>query len=185
MALGPILVMLATSLKTRNQIFGDTASFFFMPTLMNYQAVLEDPANVRFLTNSLIVAIVSTAITLTLGCMAAYAIVRFRFMGRDAASLARCSCAWCAAGCALRSGLHHLDLPVRAHQHAHGVILVYTAINLPFVIWICRASSCRLPRPLEEAARIDGREPLSGLLLVVCCRSSSRGWPRRRSSPSA
>ncbi len=81
MALGPIIVMLGTSLKTRNQIFGDTASFFFMPTLANYQAVLEDPANVRFLTNSLIVAIVSTAITLTLGCMAAYAIVRFRFMG--------------------------------------------------------------------------------------------------------
>lgn len=167
MALGPIIVMITTSLKTRNQIFGDTASFVFMPTLSNYAAVLEDPANVRFLSNSLTVALVSTVLTLTLGCMAAYAIVRFRFMGRDTASF----------GTLLMRMVPPavLCVPVFTiwtYQYGltntlSGVILVYTAINLPFVIWILQSFIVQVPRPLEEAARIDGANPYQVFLFVV------------------
>jgi multiple sugar transport system permease protein len=167
MALGPILVMISTSLKTRNQIFGDTASFFFMPTLSNYQAILEDPANVRFLTNSLTVALVSTVITLILGCMAAYAIVRFRFMGRDAASLGTLLMRMVPPAVLCVPVFTIWTYQYNLTNTLSGVILVYTAINLPFVIWILQSFIVQVPRPLEEAARMDGANPFQVFFLVV------------------
>ncbi len=47
------------------------------------------------------------------------------------------------------------------------MILVYTAINLPFVIWILQSFIVQVPRPLEEAARIDGANPYQVFFLVV------------------
>ena len=166
-ALGPLLVMVTTSLKLKTQIFGDAGVLLFMPTLDNYRAVLEDGSNLRFLSNSLIVAVVSTALTLTFGCMAAYATVRFRFMGKDVASV----------GTLLMRMVPPavLTVPVFTiwtYQYGlsntlFGVILVYTAINLPFVIWILQSFIEGVPRSLEEAARMDGANPYQVFLLVV------------------
>lgn len=95
MSLGPIVLMLTTSLKLNVDVMSDASSFFFSPTLKNYETVLCDvlwyePAHVdycsptftRSLGSSLLIALVSTGITLIAGCMAAYALVRFKFMGR-------------------------------------------------------------------------------------------------------
>jgi len=100
MSVGPIVLMLTTSLKLNVDIMSDSSSLLFMPTLRNYEAAVCDllwyePSHVDFcdptfgraLINSLIISIVSTALTLIIGCMAAYALVRFRFMGRDTVSL--------------------------------------------------------------------------------------------------
>jgi multiple sugar transport system permease protein len=167
MALGPIIVMISTSLKTRNQIFGDGASFFFMPTLSNYEAVLADPNNVRFLTNSLTVALVSTVITLTFGCMAAYAIVRFRFMGRDAASFGTLLMRMVPPAVLCVPVFTIWTYQYNLTNTLTGVIFVYTAINLPFVIWILQSFIEQVPKPLEEAARVDGANPYQTFFLVV------------------
>jgi multiple sugar transport system permease protein len=78
----PIVLMFATSLKVQTQIFTNSINFFFTPTLENYREVLGEGSFTRYLTNSLIVGVVSTVITLVLGCMAAYGLARFRFKGR-------------------------------------------------------------------------------------------------------
>lgn len=166
-ALGPIFVMISTSLQQKADIFSDSVSFFFMPTLENYAAVLSDGQNTRYLTNSLIVASVSTALTLICGSMAAYAIVRFRFLGREAASV----------GTLLMRMVPPavLTVPVfliwtyefNLSNSLSGVILVYTAINIPFVIWILQSFIAQVPRPLEEAARIDGANFYQIFFLVV------------------
>ena len=166
-ALGPLIVMVATSLKTRNQIFGDTASFFFMPTLANYHEVLGDPSNVRFLTNSLIVALVSTAITLAFGCMAAYAIVRFRFIGRDTASLSTLLLRMAPPAVLCVPVFTIWTYQFGLTNTLSGVILVYTAINLPFVIWILQSFIVQVPEELEEAAHIDGANPFQVFYMVV------------------
>ncbi|MEL6424102.1 MAG: carbohydrate ABC transporter permease, partial [Pseudomonadota bacterium] len=100
MSVGPIVLMLATSLRLNVDILSETSSIFFMPTLRNYETALCDvlwytpehvgycdPTFGRALGNSLIIALISTGLTLVIGCMAAYAIVRFRFFGRDTVSL--------------------------------------------------------------------------------------------------
>ena len=78
----PIVLMFATSLKLQTQIFTTGINVLFLPTLENYREVLGEGSFQRYLGNSLIVGVISTAITLVLGCMAAYGLARFRFRGR-------------------------------------------------------------------------------------------------------
>ncbi|MEL6751961.1 MAG: hypothetical protein AAFO70_07755, partial [Pseudomonadota bacterium] len=86
MALGPIVLMLTTSLKLKVDIFSSTSGWLFVPTMANYETVLCNvlwytpehvsycnPTFGRALGNSLIVATISTGLTLLIGCMAAYA----------------------------------------------------------------------------------------------------------------
>ena len=68
----PIILMFATSLKLQTQIFNTGIHFIFAPTLENYRDVLGEDSFKRYLGNSLMVGVVSTVITLVLGCMAAY-----------------------------------------------------------------------------------------------------------------
>jgi multiple sugar transport system permease protein len=84
LCIGPIAVMLLTSFKTQSQTFTTDLNFFFVPTMENYRDVLTDASFARYLVNSLIVGIVSTALTLLIGCMAAYGMARFSFAGRKA-----------------------------------------------------------------------------------------------------
>jgi multiple sugar transport system permease protein len=100
MSVGPIVLMFANSFKLDVDITSGTGGLLFMPTIQNYETALCDvlwyePEHLDFcglkfggaFLNSLVIALVSTILTLVIGCMAAYALVRFRFMGRDAASL--------------------------------------------------------------------------------------------------
>ena len=100
MAVGPILMMLINSFKLDVDIISGTAGLLFVPTIQNYETALCDilpyePDHLDFCSlkfggafiNSLIIALVATLLTLIIGCMAAYALVRFRFMGRDTACL--------------------------------------------------------------------------------------------------
>jgi multiple sugar transport system permease protein len=48
-----------------------------------------------------------------------------------------------------------------------GIILVYVAMNLPFVIWILQSFIVQVPIQLEEAAKMDGANPLQIFFLVV------------------
>ena len=167
MSLGPILLMLLTSLKLKVDIFNDVSTFFFVPTLKNYSQVIHDPSLMRYLWNSLYVGLISTAFTLVMGCMAAYAIVRFRFMGRDVVSLTTLLMRMIPPAV--------LTVPVFAiwtfqyglSNSLHGLILVYVAINLPFVIWILQSFIKQVPIQLEEAARVDGANPFQVFFLVV------------------
>ena len=83
LCVAPIIVIFATSLRQQVQIFSEPLNFIFMPTLENYRAVIQEDKLDRYLFNSLFVGFVSTVITLVLGCMAAYGLARFRFVGRS------------------------------------------------------------------------------------------------------
>ena len=167
MSLGPIALMLLTSLKLKVDIFNDVSTFFFIPTLRNYVSVVNDPSLMRYLGNSLIVGLVSTGLTLTMGCMAAYAIVRFRFMGRDVVSLTTLLMRMVPPAVLTVPVFAIWTFQFRMGNTLHGLILVYLAINLPFVIWILQSFIVQVPIQLEEAARVDGANPFQVFFLVV------------------
>ena len=48
-----------------------------------------------------------------------------------------------------------------------GIILIYVAMNLPFVIWILQSFIVQVPRSLEEAARVDGAGPFQVFFRIV------------------
>lgn len=180
MSLGPILLMLATSLQLNVDIMSDTSSLFFMPTVKNYETVLCNvlwytpehvdfcnPTFARSLGNSLIVALVSTLITLVIGCMAAYALVRFRFMGRGTISMSTLMMRMVPPAVLLVPVFGIWTFQYGLDGTFTGIILVYVAMNLPFVIWILQSFIIQVPIQLEEAAKMDGANPLQVFFLVV------------------
>lgn len=202
MAVGPIALMFINSFKLDVDIIGGTGGFLFLPTIQNYETALCDvlwyePEHLRFcqlkfggaFINSLIIALVSTLLTLVIGCMAAYALVRFKFFGRDTASLTTLMVRmvppavllvpvfgpWNDEFCFDRDGLIAGSIRETmggrgdvclAGTHG-GIILIYVAMNLPFVIWILQSFIVQVPRSLEEAARVDGAGPFQVFFMVV------------------
>lgn len=202
MAVGPIFLMFSNSFKLDVDIIGGTSGLIFLPTIQNYETALCDvlwyePKHLDFcalkfggaFVNSLIIALVSTALTLIIGCMAAYALVRFRFMGRDTASLTTLMVRMVPPAVLLVPvfGLWNNEFCISkkfwlgelirdtfggrgdvclAGTHS-GIILIYVAMNLPFVIWILQSFIVQVPRSLEEAARVDGAGPFQVFFQIV------------------
>jgi len=166
MCLAPMVVMVLASLKTEVQIFDTRWSWLFAPTLENYRAVIGAGHIDRYLFNSLKISVAATVITLLLGTMCAYAMARFRFLGRAPLGYATL---------VLRTlPPAVLAVPVFVLWSAwgiadtlSGVVLVYTALNLPFVIWLLYGFIDQLPVELEEAATIDGCGPLRVFWKIV------------------
>jgi multiple sugar transport system permease protein len=158
--------MFATSLKLQTQIFNTGINFIFTPTLQNYRDVLNEGGFTRYLSNSLIVGVVSTLFTLVLGTMAAYGLARFRFHGRNTVAYTTLL---------LRTvPLAVLAVPVFMIWNEAGIInslsgliLLYVAVNLPFTIWLLYGFIAQVPIELEEAARIDGCGPIQVFYKVV------------------
>ncbi len=181
MSLGPIVLMLATSFKTNVDVYDSSVSaFFFAPTMANYETVLCDvlwyePSHVEYcdptfgraLGNSIYVALVSTGLTLLMGCMAAYALVRFRFMGRGTVSMTTLMMRMVPPAVLLVPVFGIWTFQYGLDGTFTGIILVYTAMNLPFVIWILQSFIVQVPMQLEEAARMDGANPIQIFFLVV------------------
>ena len=180
MSLGPIIMMVTTSLKLNVDIMSDASSLWFSPTLQNYETVLCDvlwyePVNVdycnptfsRALGNSIFIALMSTAITLILGCMAAYALVRFKFMGRGTISMTSLIMRMVPPAVLLVPVFGIWTFNYGLDGTFAGIVLVYVAMNLPFVIWILQSFIVQVPMQLEEAAKMDGANPLQIFFLVV------------------
>ena len=202
MAVGPIVLMLANSFKLDVDIISGTSGLIFLPTIQNYETALCDilwyePDHLDFcrlkfggaFINSIVIALISTAITLVLGCMAAYALVRFRFLGRDTVSLSTllvrmvppavllvpvfglwnnefCIGKQTWLGALLRDTFGGRGDVCLEGTHS-GIILIYVAMNLPFVIWILQSFIVQVPLSLEEAARVDGAGPFQVFFKIV------------------
>ena len=179
----PVVMMVLVSFKTEAQIFDTRWSWLFMPTMDNYRSVIQDGHIDRYLLNSIKISVASTLITLMLGTMCAYAMARFRFLGREPLGYATL----------LLRNLPPavLAVPVFVLWSAwgiadtlSGVVLVYVALNLPFTIWLLYGFIDQLPIELEEAAAIDGCGPFRVFWRIVLPLLKP-AWPRQRSSPSA
>lgn len=166
LCVAPIVLIFATSLRTQNQIFSEPLNFLFTPTLENYRGVLADDRFDRYLANSLFVGVVSTAATLSMGCMAAYGLARFQFPGRTAFAYTTLL---------LRTvPLAVLAIPVfmiwsewHLVNSLWGLVLLYVAVNLPFTIWLLYGFIEQVPIELEEAASIDGCGPVRVFFHVI------------------
>ena len=167
MALAPIWVMIATSFK--NDVIVQQKEplwFFFVPTLDNYAHILTRGNFDIYLRNSIIVGTLSTLITLFLGGLCAYALARTEFRGRrfvaNASLLVRmvppAVLAVPAFAMVITLGLDN-DLAV--------LTFFYTALNLPFAIWLLFGFYKQVPVELEEAAVIDGATPLQVFFRVM------------------
>lgn len=184
-SLAPIFVMVATSFKLQVDILSSDIRWFFVPTLSNYDEILNNTRFTIFLTSSLVIAIGATILTLLTGAMAAFAIARMRFPGRGLMAqttliirmIPPSVLAVTVVGFWIAWGIGDILPGIRATLPAGralfldgtqvGLMLFYTALNLPFTIWLLFGFLKQVPVELEEAAIVDGANPFQVFFRVI------------------
>ena len=172
----PLYWMVTTSLKPVNEIF-QKPPVLFPSTLQidSYKQILGLPTTrpeiyinaIVYLKNSLIIASITTLLTMIMAVPAAYALSRFQFRGQSAFVL------FLLVAQMLPSVLMVIPLFVLFRQWGiinlsyTSVILADTALALPFAIIILRTSFLQIPIAIEEAAWIDGATRTQELYYII------------------
>jgi multiple sugar transport system permease protein len=146
----------------------------FQPTTEHWTTlfVAEQEMTLRHFRNSLIAASFSTFFTVIIGSMAGYALSRFRYYWARLNWRNDNIAFWIISQRFLPPAV--LIIPFilfynsfgLIDKHA-GLILAYTAFNLPFAVWIMRDFFNSLPIDLEESARVDGATRWQTFLRIV------------------
>ena len=165
----PLLFMVMASVKSDVDIFDPKALFHFTPTFANYQEVLTGSTGAaqaagsymgastgpRALLASAAVTIVSTVLAIVFGSAAAYGLARYSFRGnRDLAFFILSTrmappIAFVLPMFLVFRTLHVLDT-------YFVLIIVYTGMNMSFVVWLLRGFFAEIPIELEQSALLDG-----------------------------
>ncbi|MEZ4679638.1 MAG: carbohydrate ABC transporter permease [Caldilineaceae bacterium] len=151
----PILWMVLTSFKTEQIAFAFPPKFFFTPTLENWQVALVGTDYLGFLYNTLIITGVSTVAAIVLGIPAAYAMAYYPTKRTDGSMM------WVMSTRMLPPvgvivPLYVLFQWLNLLDTHLGMIIIYTAMNVPLVIWMVRSFMIDIPFEIIEAARMDG-----------------------------
>lgn len=133
-------------------------------SLDNFRAIFgygEDVVAIpvaSYFKNSLIISLTSTFVALLIGMTGGYAFARYRFPAKGPIFL------WLmlsrtVPGIALSLPIFIIWSRLGIIDTKFGVILVFTAINVPFTIWLTEGFFRQVPKDLNEAAQIDGCTP--------------------------
>jgi multiple sugar transport system permease protein len=170
----PIVWLILTSFKNTAGIYAWPPQYWPDPfTLGNYTSIITNsPELLRYILNSFIVAIGCTAITLTFGGLAAYALSRLglRFAGVLMVFILAVSMF---PPVSLLPSLFQNYLNLGLLNSYTGLILAHAGLFLPFSVWMLASYFATLPVEIEEAARLDGMGFLRIFLTIVLPLS----WP--------
>lgn len=161
----PLLWVLRTSFADKVVAYKIPPDLFFTPTLDNYREILQRFSFGSFFLNSLIIAIVSTAIAVAFGALAAYSIDRFKAGGRIM-PLAILATQMMPPIVLVIPFFLIFKKTGLADSHA-GLALTYLTFNLPYVVWLMMSFFKQVPRELDEAALIDGCGPFAVFRRIV------------------
>jgi multiple sugar transport system permease protein len=158
----PLAYLVLNSLKLQSEMY--TIPPIIIPsriTFEHFQVAFDNPRTVRFLTNSLIVTSVTTGITVVVSTLAAYGLARLGLRAR------------------YLSLIVFIFLFIRFYPRittvipyflvmrefglldtVWAIIIGHLGITIPFVTWLMLIVFQDLPREVEEAAMVDGANPL-------------------------
>jgi ABC-type glycerol-3-phosphate transport system permease component len=150
----PFLWMVSTSFKTNSATMVLPPEFIPKePTTENYQQVTEMFPMIRFLGNSLLVAILTTLGQIIFSSMAAYAFARIQFKGRNKLFLLYLATMMVPSQVTM--------IPQFILMKDFGWLNTYQALIIPgmvgvFGTFLMRQAMLSVPKELEEAAFMDG-----------------------------
>lgn len=163
----PFLYMLFTSFKTPLETIAVPPSVLPSQwTIENYASAISRDGVVASFVNSIVTAVLSTLISLTLAVPAAYAVTRFQTrFGRFfiVGSLVMRMVPPIVVGVPLIAIFRNLGIS----DTSLALSIAHTTISLPLSIWLMASFFEAVPVDLEEAAKIDGASRLGALWRVV------------------
>ncbi|MBS2963381.1 carbohydrate ABC transporter permease [Actinocrinis puniceicyclus] len=156
----PLLFVVLGGFRTNAELNSDPAALIPHHWVWsNYTSVLTNAQFWRNIYNSLLIAVVATAVAVGVGSMAAYALSRYNFRGSEAFY------GFFVIGLLFPIGVAALPLFLLLHdlhmlEHWWGVAIPEAAFSLPATIVILRPFMRAVPGEIEDAAMIDGTSRL-------------------------
>lgn len=133
----------------------------------NFTDVVTEQPFGRWLLNSAIIALLTTALGVAMACSAAYAFSRFQFAGRDA-GLMSFLVSQMFPGTLMMIPLYIIIVKwLGLGSTWGGLVLIYTMTAIPFCVWMLKGYFDTIPRELEESAMIDGASPATVFFRIV------------------
>ncbi|QWU17632.1 carbohydrate ABC transporter membrane protein 2, CUT1 family [Paenibacillus sophorae] len=163
----PVLWMFVMSVKPADELYR------FPPTILpdkwefaNYTKALFEAGIDNGLINSLILAVGTLALSVTLSFPAAYALAKYEFKGKTILLLAILATQLIPGMAAI---VPLFDILQRMHlvNTYSGLILIYTARTLPLNIWILKGFFQSIPNELIESSMVDGSSKIASLYRVA------------------
>lgn len=150
----PIYWLFMISFKTADEIYTYPPVWWPKSLQFNNYVVLFKDGDAITVWNSLVIASASTVLAMLLGTICAYSLARYKTGGDNLSN-------WIISQrmvppIAVVFPIFLLYVYLGWVDTYIGIILLYTAFNLPYVIWMMRGYIQDIPRSLEESALIDG-----------------------------
>jgi raffinose/stachyose/melibiose transport system permease protein len=162
----PLLWLLLSSFKTTPELFRGPFGLPAHWSFANFSGALSAQPLVQYFRNSVVIAVTSTAATVIIATMAAYAL-RHRFRLRDAVNgflMSGLFVPFTAFMTPIFYIVYHLGL----YNTVWGIALVYTGTTLPVGFLIIKGYMETIPEDLLEAARIDGASFHGVFFRIIC-----------------
>jgi multiple sugar transport system permease protein len=164
----PFYWMLITSIKPNRELYTQKIMplIVHQPTLKHYYDLLSETNFLLWTYNTMLVAVVTTLISLVLGAMIAYPLARMNFPGAAVVAIG-VAATYLVPQPLLFIPMADIIIRLDLGNTLSAVMLTYPTLLIPFCAWLLMGYFKSVPRELEEAARIDGASRWQAMLRVV------------------
>lgn len=155
-----------TSIKQPQDTFAIPPVWFFKPTWDNYTTTFIEQGYYKYLITSFEVTIIAVFIATCVSILAAYATSRFQFKGKSQMLLSLLVF-YTIPGIAYAIPLYMIYGNLKIQDTPLGLIIIFTALTIPFSTWVLHGYFVSIPRDLEDCAMVDGCSRLGALVRIV------------------
>jgi multiple sugar transport system permease protein len=136
------------------------------PTLEHFKGLLESTAFLQWLGNTMLIAMVSTIISLICGMFAGYALARLKFKGSEFLGTA-IFITYLVPQTLLFIPLADIIRNMHLGNTPWALMLTYPTFLIPFCTWLLMGYFKTIPKELEECARIDGATRFGAMVRII------------------
>lgn len=167
LVLGPLYWVTASSFKGRQEIIrSDPTLVPEDPTLDNFRDLFSATDYPTYLTNSLVVALLTALVSTVVSVAAGYGLYRLRIPGNNRIAVL-ILVAYMIPATLLLVPLYQMLAAVELIDTRNALVLVNVAFTAPFCTWLLRGFILAVPEDLDEAAAVDGAGPIRIMVQVV------------------
>jgi multiple sugar transport system permease protein len=163
----PYLYLMLSSLKPPREVISSTPTFFPSKfTLANYLSMFNQLSIGKYFGNSLVTAVFGTLVSVFLGALASYGLTRFSSRLGNLFLVFTLGVRMIPL-ISVAIPLYRIIGEIGLMDTKLALILIYTSINIPFVIWMMLGFFDSLPKELDESARVDGCGMLGAFIRII------------------
>lgn len=163
----PLYWLINTAMSTNGELYSTGQSVWpHVERLPQVAQVFSQTPLLRWLGNSTVIAVGTTALSFAIAIFAGYAISRFRFYGRGLLNFGLFATQMLPEALVIVP-MYAIFMTLGLINSMWGLILANTAFAMPVAVFIIATAMDKVPHEIEEAARVDGARRLTILTRII------------------